>query len=61
MAQWVKNPTAVAGIVAEVWVKSLARRSGLKDLAVLQLWLILQLWLEFSPWSGNFHMPWLWP
>ena len=25
MAQWVKNPTAVAQVTAEVWVQSLAR------------------------------------
>ena len=31
-----------------------------KDPAQLQLWCKLQLWLGFSPWPGNFHMPWVW-
>ena len=33
MVQWVKNPTAVAPVAAEVWVQSLAWRRGLKDLS----------------------------
>ena len=33
MAQWVKNPTAADRVTAEVWVRSLAQGSGLKDLA----------------------------
>ena len=56
MAQWVKNLTAVAWVVVEVQVQSLARSSGLKDLVLLKLW------LEFSPQSGNFfHMLQVWP
>ena len=35
MAHWVKNLTAV------VWVKALARCSGLKDLALSQVWPIV--------------------
>ena len=31
MVQWVKNPTAVAGVTVKVQVRSLARCSGLKD------------------------------
>ena len=53
--QWVKNSTAVAGVTAEVWVRSLAQSSGLKDLVVLQLQ------LRFSPWPGNIHVPWVHP
>ena len=34
---------------------------GLKDPALPQLWSRLQLWLEFNPWPGNVHMPWVWP
>ena len=34
VVQWVKNPTAVAWVVAEVWVPFLAWHSGLKDLAL---------------------------
>lgn len=30
MAQWVKNPTAMAQVAAEVWLQSLAWCSGLK-------------------------------
>ena len=37
MAKWVKNPTAAAQVAVEVQVRSLARHSGLKDLALLQL------------------------
>ena len=43
VAQWVKNPTAAAQVAAEVRVRSPARSSRLKDLALLQLW------LRFSP------------
>ena len=52
MAQWIKNLTAVA------WVVAGAGRTGLKDPALLQLWHRLQ--LRFSPWPGNSHMPWMW-
>ena len=37
MVQWVPNPTAVTQVAVEVWVRSPAQRSGLKDLALLQL------------------------
>ena len=50
MVQWAKNPTAVAWVAAEGLVRSLAWRSGLKDLVLPQLQ------LSFSPWPGNFHM-----
>jgi len=30
---------------------------GVKDLALLQLWLRLQLRYGFNPWTGNLHMP----
>ena len=39
MAQWVKNPTAGAWGTIEVQVQSLDLSSGLKDPALLQLWL----------------------
>ena len=38
MVQWVKNPIAEALVTAEVWVRSPTQPSGLKDLALLQLW-----------------------
>ena len=38
MLQWVKNLTAAAQAAVEVQVQSPAQRSGLKDLALLQLW-----------------------
>ena len=47
MVQWVKNPTAVAQVAAEVQVQSLA---------LLQLWCRLQLWLGFDPRPRNFPM-----
>ena len=37
----------------------MAQHSGFKDPALLQLQLRLQLQLGFSPWPGNFHMPWV--
>ena len=45
VAQWVKNPTAMAWIAAEAWVPSLAQYSGLKATAARrsQLWLIQSL------------------
>ena len=51
--QWVKNPTAVAPVTVGVRVRSLAWHSGLKDPVLPQLW------LGFSPWLGNFFMPWV--
>ena len=44
MGQWVKNLTAVAWVAAEARVQSLARHSGLKDTALLQLQLRFDLW-----------------
>ena len=38
MAQWVKNPTAVALVTAEVWVPSPAWCTGLKDLHSILAW-----------------------
>ena len=35
LALWVKTPTEAVQIAAKVQVRSLARRSGLKDLAVV--------------------------
>ena len=55
MVQWVKNTTAVAHVTLEVWVRSPAWHSGLKDLTLLQLY------LGFNPWPGNFHRPQAWP
>ena len=52
--QWVKNLTAAAQVPVEAQVRSLARHSGLKDLALPELW---QLQLGFNPWPRNFHMP----
>ena len=51
-ARRIKNLTAAAQVAVKVQVQSLATwRSGLKDLALMQLW------LGFSPWPGNFIMP----
>ena len=60
MVQEVKNLTAEAQVAAE-GVGSLAWGSRLKDMVLPQLWCMLQLWLRFNPWSGNFHMPHVWP
>ena len=38
VAQWVKNPTAVAQVAVEAQVGSLAQHSGLKALVLPQLW-----------------------
>ena len=44
MVYWVKYPLTVAAwIAAEIQVGSLAQRSELKDLPLLQLWYRLQL------------------
>ena len=32
-----------------------------EDPALSLLWLTLLLWQEFSPWPGNFRMPWAGP
>ena len=61
MAQWVKNPTAMAWVAEELQVRSLASHSGLKDLALSQLWCRSMLRLRFDPWPGNFHMLQVWP
>lgn len=54
MAQWVKNPTAVAQVAVGAQFRSPDQHSGLKDLALLQLW------LGISPWPGNLHIPQVW-
>ena len=61
MAQWVKNLIAVAQVIAEGQIRSLAWCSALKDPTLPQRWHRLQLWLGFNPWPENFHMPWVWP
>ena len=55
MAQWVKTPTAAAQVAVEVWVRSLAWCSELKDPELLELQ------MGFSPWPRNFHMSRVWP
>ena len=39
MVQWVRNLTAAAPLLAEVWFQSQAQNSGLKELSFPQLWL----------------------
>ena len=53
VTRWVKNPTAVAWVAAELQICSLAQRSGLKDPALLGLG------FGFIPSPGTFHMPWV--
>lgn len=48
MAQWTKNPTTEAWIAVEVCVPYRAWPSGLKDLALPQLWGRSQLQLRFK-------------
>ena len=50
MAQWIKNPPAVAQVAGEAQVLSLTQ--WVKDLALPQLWRRSQLQLRFSPWLG---------
>lgn len=45
----------MAWVATEVWVRSLAQGSGLKDPALPQLQ------LRFNAWPRNFNMPWVWP
>ena len=45
MAQGIKNLTAAALVTAEVQVQSSAQHSGLKGLALPQLWLRFNSWL----------------
>ena len=61
VAQWVKKPTAVAQVSKKVQVQCPAWHSGLKDLALPQLWCRSHLWLRFIPCPENFHMPWAKP
>ena len=34
---------------------------GVKDPALLLLWLRSMLWRKFNPWPGNFYIPWSQP
>ena len=50
MAQWVNDLACLCGGTTSIpsppqWVKDPA---------------LLQIQLSFSPWPGNFHMPWVW-
>ena len=49
------NLTAVAWVAVEAWVRSPAQYSGLRDVALLQLW------LSFNRWPGNSHILWVQP
>ena len=52
MAHWAKNLTAMAQVVAEAGVQSLAQCSGLKDLVLPQLQHRLQLaWIQSLAWE----------
>ena len=59
MDQRIKNLPAVPQVTAEE--QDLTQHSGLKDPALLQLQQRSQLQLGFSPWPGDFHMPWVQP
>ena len=61
MAQWIKNPTAVAQVAVEVRVQFLTWYSELKDPMLPQLQCRLELRLIFSPLPGKLHMPWIQP
>ena len=54
MVQWVKNLTAAAWVAAVMPVPSPAQHTGLKDLALLELWRKSQLQVGFNPWPRNF-------
>ena len=56
MAQWVRNPTAVAQAAVEMRVPSPTPHDGLKEPVLPQLWHRSQLWLRFTPWPRNYHM-----
>ena len=48
MVQWVKNPTAAARVAGRAQVQSPAQDSGLKDLVLLQLWLVADVaWIHY--------------
>ena len=48
------NQTALNWVSVEAWVRFATWSSGLKNVALLQLWHRSQLWLEYHPWPGNF-------
>ena len=46
--QWVKNLTAAARVAGRAQVQSPAQDSGLKDLVLLQLWLVADVaWIQY--------------
>ena len=53
MVQWAKNLTARAQVAAEVKVSFPAQHSGLKDLALLQLWHRLKLLVQIQSLAGK--------
>ena len=61
LAQWVKNPTAVARVTVEARVRSLAQHIGLKDPVLKQLQCKSKLQLRFNPWPRNVHVSWVQP
>ena len=58
VVQQVKNLTAAAWVTAEAGVQLPVQGSGLKALALLQVWRRSQMQLRFDPQPRNFHMPW---
>lgn len=51
VAQWVKNPTTVAWVAAEVWVRSLALQSGLENGAAAVLWVAAVAQVQSLAWE----------
>ena len=54
VAQWVKNPPAVAWIAVEAQVGCPDQGNEVKDPTLLQLR------LRCNPWPGNFQVLWVW-
>ena len=56
MAQWVKNPPAVAEITAELCVLSPFQSRELKDLKLPQLWHRAVHWIQFPTQEFPYNM-----
>ena len=60
VAQWVKNPAAAAPVTVKAQVQSPAGCSGLKDLALPQLWRGSKMQFRFDLWPRNLYMLQMW-